>query len=101
MNCVPVRSTLRCVPPAETLPLLASLSEEERRIVLRTCVRTRYPSGAFVFHAGQKGDALHLITKGRVTVSAAGALGEPTALTIMGAGEAFGEMALIDPDHTR
>jgi CRP-like cAMP-binding protein len=101
MDCVLVRSTVSCVPPAESLPLLASLSEEERRIVLRTCVRTRYPRGAFVFHAGQKGDALHLITKGRVTVSAAGALGEPTALAIMGVGEAFGEMALLDPDHTR
>jgi CRP-like cAMP-binding protein len=85
----------------QDLQLLASLSDDERRIVVRRCHRTRYPAGAFVYHAGQKGDALHVITKGRVTASAGGALGEPVALVIMGPGEAFGEMALIDPDHTR
>lgn len=83
------------------LQLLASLSPDERRAVLKRCHRTRYRSGAFIYHAGQKGDALHLITRGRVTASAGGALGEPATLAIMGVGEAFGEMALIDPDHTR
>jgi CRP/FNR family transcriptional regulator, cyclic AMP receptor protein len=89
------------VVPEQSLQLLGSLSEEDRRMVLRRCHRTRYPAGAFVYHAGQQGDALHVITKGRVTASAGGALGEPVTLAIMGVGEAFGEMALIDPDHTR
>ena len=83
------------------LELLASLTGEERRLMLQRCHRTRYGTGAFVYHAGQKGDALHVITRGRVAAMAGGALGEPFTLTIMGAGEAFGEMALIDPDHIR
>ena len=69
--------------------------------MLQRCHRTRYGTGAFVYHAGQKGDALHVITRGRVAATTGGALGEPFTLTIMGAGEAFGEMALIDPDHVR
>jgi CRP-like cAMP-binding protein len=85
----------------ESLQILAPLSEDERRLVLQHCQRTRYQAGAFVYHAGQKGDALHVITKGRVTASAGGALGEPVTLAIMGPGEAFGEMALIDPGHDR
>jgi CRP/FNR family cyclic AMP-dependent transcriptional regulator len=85
----------------DAMRLLDSLPEEERRAVLRRCHRTRYPTGAFVFHVGQKGDALHLITKGRVTASAGGGLGEPVTLAVMGVGEAFGEMALIDPDEAR
>jgi CRP/FNR family cyclic AMP-dependent transcriptional regulator len=85
----------------ESLQILAPLSEDERRLVLQHCQRTRYQAGAFVYHAGQKGDALHVITKGRVTASAGGALGEPVTLSIMGPGEAFGEMALIDPGHGR
>ncbi len=89
------------MPREESLQILAPLTDDERRLVLRHCQRTRYHSGAFLYHAGQKGDALHVITKGRVTVSAGGALGEPVTLNIMGPGEAFGEMALIDPDHIR
>jgi CRP-like cAMP-binding protein len=85
----------------DSLQLLAFLPEDERRAVLRRCHRTRYATGAFVFHVGQRGDALHLITKGRVTASAGGGFGEPVTLAVMGVGEAFGEMALIDPDEAR
>jgi CRP/FNR family transcriptional regulator, cyclic AMP receptor protein len=83
------------------LELLASLTGEDRRLLLARCHRTRYGTGAFVYHAGQKGDALHVIARGRVAAIAGGALGEPVMLAIMGAGEAFGEMALIDPAHIR
>lgn len=85
----------------DALTLLDSLPEEGRRAVLMRCHRTRYGSGAFIFHEGQKGDALHLITKGRVTASAGGGFGEPVTLAVMGVGEAFGEMALIEPDEAR
>ncbi len=83
------------------LQLLAGLSEDERRTLLRRCHRTRYRTGTIIYHRGQKGDALHVITRGRVTASAGGALGQPVTLAIMGVGEAFGEMALIDPRHVR
>lgn len=85
----------------DALKLLDSLPDEERRAVLKRCHRTRHGTGDFIFHAGQKGDALHVVTKGRVTASAGGGFGEPVTLAVMGVGEAFGEMALIDPDEAR
>ena len=95
-----VRSTVTPVRP-DALTLLDSLPDEERSAVLKRCHRTRHATGDFIFHVGQKGDALHVITKGRVTASAGGGLGEPVTLAVMGVGEAFGEMALIDPDEAR
>jgi CRP-like cAMP-binding protein len=85
----------------DRLQLLASLGEDERRLVLPHCHRTRYRAGTVIYHAGQLGDSLYVITRGRVAVSAGGTLGEPLTLAIMGVGDAFGEMALIDPGHVR
>lgn len=86
---------------SDRLQLLASLPEEERTALLQQCRPARYRSGAFICHAGTPGDSLHLILKGRVTASAGGAYGEPVTLAVMGVGEAFGEMGLIDPEHHR
>lgn len=81
--------------------LLGDLSEHDRRQVLARTTRLRFARGAYVFHAGEAGDSLHLIDRGRVAVQAGGALGDPLTLTILGAGEAFGEQALLAEDHRR
>jgi CRP/FNR family cyclic AMP-dependent transcriptional regulator len=86
---------------ADRLRLLDSLPDEERTALLRQCRPARYRTGAFICHAGTPGDSLHIILRGRVTASAGGAFGEPVTLAVMGVGEAFGEMALIDPQHHR
>jgi CRP-like cAMP-binding protein len=50
-----------------------------------------------LFRAGDVGDRLYLITEGRVRISReVPGMGEE-ALTILGAGDYFGEMAVIDP----
>jgi CRP-like cAMP-binding protein len=56
----------------------------------------RHPAGAFVFHEGEIGDKLYLILDGKVRISRnLPGMGEE-ALAVLGAGEAFGEMSLID-----
>jgi CRP/FNR family transcriptional regulator, cyclic AMP receptor protein len=52
--------------------------------------------GAFVFHEGEIGDKLYLILDGKVRISRnLPGMGEE-ALAVLGVGEAFGEMSLID-----
>jgi CRP/FNR family cyclic AMP-dependent transcriptional regulator len=80
-------------------PLLDVLAEEDRRAITAHCTRARFPSGAFVFHAGEAGDTLHIIAKGRVAVLAGGWGGDPVTLAILGVGEVFGELALLGDDH--
>lgn len=52
--------------------------------------------GTFVFHEGEMGDKLYLILEGKVRISRElPGMGEE-ALAVLGPGESFGEMSLID-----
>jgi len=55
-----------------------------------------YPTGAVVFREGDVGDKLFLILEGRVRISREVAGMGEEALAILGPGDAFGEMSLID-----
>ncbi len=74
--------------------LLTSLDPRDRVAVTQRCTRLRYERGAYLFHAGEAGDALHFILKGRVSILA-GVGGDPVILAIMGKGEVVGEQALL------
>lgn len=70
---------------AAELRLLATYSQEER-----------FPADATIFAEGQQGDKLYIVVEGQVRISRSlPGMGEE-ALTILGRGGVFGEMALID-----
>jgi CRP-like cAMP-binding protein len=79
-----------------TWSLLESLDDEERRQVLATAIRRRFARREVLFHRGDPGDTLHLLTSGTVAVYVATPLGNMAIFGLFGAGEAVGEMALID-----
>jgi CRP/FNR family transcriptional regulator, cyclic AMP receptor protein len=71
--------------PERVLALVAALAQTER-----------FGGGERIFEEGQPGDKFYLILEGKVRISKSIAgLGEE-ALAILGEGEYFGEMALID-----
>jgi CRP/FNR family transcriptional regulator, cyclic AMP receptor protein len=82
-----------------TSKLLDVLGHDAQRRVLQRCNRMRFGAGAYIFHAGEAGDSLHIIDSGRVLVTGGGALGEPVTLGILGPGDDFGMLALIGPEH--
>jgi CRP/FNR family transcriptional regulator, cyclic AMP receptor protein len=82
------------------LPLLAALSVEDRTAVLGKMRRRRFERGAYVFHAGEAGDCLHVIVKGRVAVLS-GEGGDPVTLAILGVGDVVGEHALLGEEPVR
>jgi CRP/FNR family cyclic AMP-dependent transcriptional regulator len=70
---------------AAEMKLLATFSEEER-----------FAGGAALFREGDAGDKLYIVMDGRVRISKfIPGIGEE-ALAVLGRGEFFGEMALID-----
>ena len=77
-------------------PLLAALSEEARASLLERCRRRQYGRGAYLVYEGDPGDSLHLIVRGRVAVLIGGADGNPFTVALMGAGDFFGEQALLN-----
>jgi CRP-like cAMP-binding protein len=77
--------------------LFDALPEEDRRDVLRVARRRRFTRKEVVFHEGDPGDTLHLVVKGHVAVRITTPLGDEGILRVLGPGQVFGELALIDP----
>ncbi|MBC7173420.1 MAG: cyclic nucleotide-binding domain-containing protein [Polyangiaceae bacterium] len=72
------------IGPAGLERIAAIATEETHRV------------GQFIFHEGDAGEALYLILEGKVRISReVSGMGEE-ALAVLGPGEAFGEMALVD-----
>ncbi|WP_020389490.1 Crp/Fnr family transcriptional regulator [Kribbella catacumbae] len=82
-------------------PLLASLTPEARRQLLASGRHRRFARREVIFHEGDPGDSLHLVKRGHVAIRITTPLGEVATLTIVGPGEGFGELALLDDAATR
>jgi CRP-like cAMP-binding protein len=77
-------------------PLFAGLNESEL-LGLGACARRRsYQRGQYVFHQGDTGDAVFVLTEGRVKVIFASADGDEMILATLQPPDVFGELALID-----
>jgi len=76
-------------------PLLSGLSEDERRSLLSIARRRRFKRREVVFHDGDPGDALHLVSRGHVAIRITTPLGDIATLRVLAPGEFFGELALI------
>lgn len=82
-------------------PLLANLDDDLRRKVLSAARRRVFRRNEVIFHEGDPGDTLHLVLKGHVAIRVSTPLGDRATLTVLGPGEAFGELALLSDDSTR
>lgn len=84
-----------------TTHLFGGLPEAEVRRVIAVARRRRFGRNEVVFHRGDPADTLHLIAKGRFASRVTTQLGETVTVAVQGAGEAFGELALVEPDAKR
>jgi CRP-like cAMP-binding protein len=71
--------------PAESLERLASVAR-----------RRTYRRGQVIVHEGDPGDSLYVLESGRVKVLSYAGSGRETIFDILGPGECFGELSLID-----
>jgi ATP-binding cassette subfamily B protein len=78
------------------LPLLEFLPPAVRAEVARRFVRASYPFGAVIVREGDPADALYVLVSGRARVVKRGDTGEEVPLNVIRAGDAFGEMALLE-----
>lgn len=77
--------------------LLDVVPEEHARAVVALARRRRFKRGDTVFHEGDPGDTLHLIDKGYVAIRVTTPLGDTATLRVLGAGDYFGELAVVSP----
>ena len=72
-------------------------SESDRYLFGAFAEERSYPTDSLIFREGDAGEAFYAVARGRVRISRHIAGGEE-ALAILGPGEIFGEMAILDPD---
>jgi len=56
----------------------------------------RFPGGTYLFHEGDEGEEMYVVLEGKVMISKYLPGGGEEALAILGRGDFFGEMSLID-----
>src|SRR5438046_8482260 len=78
------------------IPLLHDVPAEALGQLLRTVRRRSYHRSEVIFHQGDPGDTLHLVRSGRVKVVLPAETGDEALLAILGPGDCFGELALLD-----
>jgi CRP/FNR family cyclic AMP-dependent transcriptional regulator len=76
--------------------LFRGLSRPTLERIAALAIRRTYEEGAVVFMLGDPGDSLCGVVSGRIRISASRAAGREVFLNIMGPGDAFGEIALLD-----
>jgi CRP/FNR family transcriptional regulator, cyclic AMP receptor protein len=78
------------------VPLFSSVPDEQLRTLAMVVTRKSVARGATVMVAGDLTDSLYIILSGRLKVMMSDAEGKEVILSILGPGEFFGEMGLID-----
>lgn len=97
-----VHSPARVTAPVSTdWPLLRSLSDEERAELLAVARQHSYDRGEVVCREGDRADALHLVGAGRLAVTSSLPSGATAMLKVLGRGDYFGELALLQPASRR
>jgi CRP/FNR family cyclic AMP-dependent transcriptional regulator len=81
--------------------ILAGLDADDERRLLAAARRRRFARHEVVFHRGDPADSVHLVTKGRFAARIVTPLGDSAMLSVVGPGQAFGELALLGRDAAR
>src|SRR5436309_13817357 len=79
-----------------TVPIFSELSDEDISSLAHLALRKRYPKDTVVFFENEEGDFFFTILEGRIKVTILGDDGREVILSVLGPGDFFGEMALLD-----
>jgi uncharacterized membrane protein len=83
------------------VPLFESLDDEAARKLCQLLQSIDCKAKTSLFRAGDEGDAMYLIERGKVRISVQATDGHEVTLTELGRGDFFGEMALLDGQRRR
>jgi CRP/FNR family cyclic AMP-dependent transcriptional regulator len=82
----------------KAVPLFASFPEEQLRLITTLVTRKSTPRSTTIMAGGDPTDHLYIVLSGRLKVMMSDAEGKEVILSILGPGEFFGEMGLIDDE---
>jgi CRP-like cAMP-binding protein len=79
-----------------SVPIFSELTEADFSSLAKVANRRRYPKDSVVFFENEQGDFFFMILEGRIKVTILGDDGREVILSLLGSGDFFGEMALLD-----
>ena len=79
-----------------TVPIFSELSDDDISSLGRLAIRKHYAKDNVVFFENEEGDFFFMILDGRIKVTILGDDGREVILSLLGPGDFFGEMALLD-----
>src|ERR1700681_539330 len=82
-------------------PLFAGLTTTDLQPLLPDLRWRRFATEAYIFHEGNPGDHLHLIAGGEVRISRTTRTGAEVVFAILGKGDVFGELAVLEENAVR
>lgn len=82
----------------ELVPIFSSLDHDEMLEVAYITIDRTYEKGEMVYTAGDKGERLYVIHKGRVKITRISDSGKEQVIRVLGPGEFMGELSLFS--HT-
>jgi CRP/FNR family cyclic AMP-dependent transcriptional regulator len=89
-------SPIMSVEALRSVPLFASVGDEDARALVGLLKSRSLPRGALLFRQGDAGDAMYLVEAGRVRIFVTDEDGEEVTLADLARGDFFGEMALVE-----
>ena len=78
------------------IELFSELDKKELSEVTSLAQSRSVPRDTTIFHAGDTADAIFVVVNGRVKIVTTSTDGKEFILTVLGAGQVFGEMALLE-----
>ncbi len=92
-----MRSTnIKAATALQAVPFFANLSPEDAEALAARLIMRRFSPGQIIFHHGDPGGLLYIMSKGKVKITHATPDGQEALLAILGQGDFFGELALLD-----
>jgi CRP-like cAMP-binding protein len=77
-------------------PIFGSLAAADRDLLLRHMRIQRYPKGRTIFAKGDAGSSMMAVLAGTIKISTVTSDGKELVLNMIGVGQVFGEIALLD-----
>lgn len=78
------------------VPLFSGLTESQIERLAAGSVRRNFPKGRVIVTEGEPSQSLYILLSGRAKVQRSDTDGKEVILAVLGPGECFGEMSLID-----
>ena len=82
----------------KNIPLFSCLTDSELTAIEKVAVKKTFPKNTILLSEGDSTDALYVICEGKVKVTIDDNEGKELILSILGTGEYFGEMSLLDDE---